>query len=128
MAFWKRNRDDNQDRPQNGAVEARDRERESAVAGDRENVATHDHSNGELTESGNGAVDWRYLPQSNEVLWFSERNDWGNLYLYGLDGKLKHAVTTGSGNVTEVLRVDAATRTVTTRRYGQPAGNDWRAG
>jgi hypothetical protein len=35
-------------------------------------------------ESGNGAVNWRYLPTSNEVLWFSERNDWGNLYLYDL--------------------------------------------
>ena len=27
-------------------------------------------------ESGNGAVNWRYLSQSNEILWFSERNDW----------------------------------------------------
>ena len=33
-------------------------------------------------ESGNGAVNWRYLLQSNEILWFSERNNWGNLYLY----------------------------------------------
>ncbi|MFL6592202.1 MAG: DPP IV N-terminal domain-containing protein [Luteimonas sp.] len=75
-------------------------------------------------ESGNGAVDWRYLPQSNEVLWFSERNDWGNLYLYGLDGKLRHAVTTGSGNVTEVLRVDPATRTVWFRGVGREPGRD----
>ena len=71
-------------------------------------------------ESGNGAVNWRYLPQSNEVLWFSERNNWGNLYLYGLtNGKLKHAVTTGSGNVTEVLRVDPASRTVWFRGVGR---------
>ena len=71
-------------------------------------------------ESGNGAVNWRYLPQSGEVLWFSERNDWGNLYLYDLaNGKLKHAVTTGGGNVTEVLRVDAATRSVWFRGVGR---------
>ncbi len=75
-------------------------------------------------ESGNGAVDWRYLPQSNEVLWFSERNDWGNLDLYGLDGKLEHAVTTGSGNVTEVLRADPATRTVWFRGVGREPGRD----
>ena len=24
-------------------------------------------------ESGNGRVNWRYLPASNEVIWFSER-------------------------------------------------------
>lgn len=76
-------------------------------------------------ESGNGAVNWRYLPQSGEVLWFSERNDWGNLYLYDLgSGKLRHAVTTGSGNVTEVLRVDDATRTVWFRGVGRQLGVD----
>jgi dipeptidyl aminopeptidase/acylaminoacyl peptidase len=79
-------------------------------------------------ESGNGAVNWRYLPQSNEVLWFSERNDWGNLYLYDLrTGTLKRAVTTGSGNVTEVLRVDAASRNVWFRGVGRedPTGTRW---
>jgi len=75
-------------------------------------------------ESGNGAVNWRYLSSSHELLWFSERNDWGNLYLYGLDGKLKHAVTTGAGNVTEVLRVDAKTRTVWFRGVGRTPGVD----
>ena len=71
-------------------------------------------------ESGNGAVNWRYLPQSNEILWFSERNDWGNLYLYDLArGRLKHAVTTGTGNVTEVLRVDPQSRMVWFRGVGR---------
>jgi dipeptidyl-peptidase 4 len=76
-------------------------------------------------ESGNGAVNWRYLPQSNEILWFSERNDWGNLYLYDAgSGKLKHAVTTGEGNVTEVLRVDPETRMVWFRGVGREAGRN----
>ncbi|NUS37557.1 MAG: prolyl oligopeptidase family serine peptidase [Lysobacter sp.] len=75
-------------------------------------------------ESGNGAVNWRYLPQSDELLWFSERNDWGNLYLYGLDGKLKHAVTTGEGNVTDVLRVDPTSRTAWFRGVGRTPGVD----
>jgi dipeptidyl aminopeptidase/acylaminoacyl peptidase len=74
-------------------------------------------------ESGNGAVNWRYLPQSNEVIWFSERNDWGNLYLYDLrSGKLKHAITRGQGNVTEVLRVDRASRTLWFRGVGRERG------
>ncbi len=76
-------------------------------------------------ESGNGAVNWRYLPQSNEVLWFSERSDWGNLYLYDLaSGRLKHAVTTGVGNVTQVLRVDPASRTLWFRGVGREPGQD----
>lgn len=76
-------------------------------------------------ESGNGAVNWRYLPGSNEVLWFSERNDWGNLYLYDLaSGKLTRAVTSGEGNVTEVLRVDPGKRTVWFRGVGREAGRN----
>ena len=74
-------------------------------------------------ESGNGAVNWRYLPASHEAIWFSERNNWGNLYLYDLiTGKLKHAITSGTGNVTEVLKVDPVTRTVWFRGVGRTAG------
>ena len=74
-------------------------------------------------ESGNGAVNWRYLPETNEAIWFSERNNWGNLYLYDLtSGKLKRAITKGDGNVTEVLKVDPKTRTVWFRGVGRTAG------
>jgi dipeptidyl-peptidase-4 len=76
-------------------------------------------------ESGNGAVNWRYLPQSNEVLWYSERSDWGNLYLYDLtSGRLKRIVTSGRGNVTEVLRVDPASRSLWFRGVGREHGWD----
>ena len=69
-----------------------------------ENVAT-------FFESGNGRVNWRYLPASNEVIWFSERDNWGQLYLYDLQtGKLKRQITTGEGNVTQLLRVDEKSR------------------
>ena len=71
-----------------------------------ENVATY-------FRSGIDAVSWRYLPGSGEALWYSERNDWGNLYLYSLKtGALEHPVTMGRGDVTEVLRVDPKSRTV----------------
>ncbi|HEY2623652.1 MAG TPA: DPP IV N-terminal domain-containing protein [Dyella sp.] len=76
-------------------------------------------------ESGDGKVNWHYLPESNEVVWFSERNNWGNLYLYDLGtGKLKHAITTGEGNVTEVLKLDAKTRTLWFRGVGRQQGVD----
>ena len=29
-------------------------------------------------ESGQGSVNWRYLPASNEFIWYSERDDWGH--------------------------------------------------
>ena len=64
-------------------------------------------------ESGNGKINWHYLPESNEVLWFSERDDWGNLYLYDLTtGKLKNQITHGPGNVTQVLYIDKKARVI----------------
>jgi dipeptidyl-peptidase-4 len=74
-------------------------------------------------ESGNDQVNWFYLPESHEAIWFSERTNWGQLYLYDLDnGKLKHAITTGEGNVTQVLKVDPKTRTLWFRGVGRAPG------
>jgi dipeptidyl aminopeptidase/acylaminoacyl peptidase len=64
-------------------------------------------------ESGHGRVNWQYLPQANQAIWPSERNNWNNLYLYDLKtGKPLHAITTGEGNVAEVLHLDRAARTL----------------
>jgi len=76
-------------------------------------------------ESGNGKINWHYLPQSNEILWFSERDDWGNLYLYDLaTGKLKNQITRGPGNVTQVLSIDQKTRTIYFLGVGKELGRD----
>ena len=76
-------------------------------------------------ESGTASVNWRVLPASNEVLWFSERDDWGNVYLYDLDsGQLKSQVTTGPGNVTQLLRVDEKSRTLWYGCVGKVPGVD----
>jgi dipeptidyl aminopeptidase/acylaminoacyl peptidase len=64
-------------------------------------------------EGGNDRPNWRFLPDSNEVIWFSERDNWGQLYLYDLaTGKLKNQITTGDGDVVETLRVDEKNRWV----------------
>ena len=64
-------------------------------------------------ESGNGAINWRYLPDSGEFIWFSERDDWGHLYLYDLEtGGLKNQITLGEGNVTRILRLDKKERQI----------------
>ena len=50
---------------------------------------------------------WRYLSESDEILWYSQRDDWGHLYLYDANtGELKRQVTSGAWNVERVLRVD----------------------
>jgi len=75
--------------------------------------------------SGDGKVNWHYLPGSNEILWFSERDDWGNLYLYDLaTGKLKNQITHGEGNVTQVLDVDEKARTIYFVGVGREPGRD----
>jgi dipeptidyl-peptidase-4 len=58
-------------------------------------------------ESGQGRVNWRYLADTNELIWFSERDNWGHLYLYDFaTGKLKHQITKGEWAVQQLVRVD----------------------
>ncbi|MBW4053249.1 MAG: prolyl oligopeptidase family serine peptidase [Proteobacteria bacterium] len=57
------------------------------------------------------AVNWRYLPASHEVIWFSQRDGWGHLYLYdSRTGRLKNRITSGAGNVVDLLKVDRKRR------------------
>ena len=57
---------------------------------------------------------WRYLSASNEILWFSQRDNWGNLFLYDAEtGALKRKVTDGEWNVLDIREVDEEQRTVT---------------
>ncbi len=74
-----------------------------------EHAATYYES--DISQSNFGAVNWRYLPASNEVIWYSARDDWAHLYLYDLaTGKLKHPITRGFWNVIQILKVDEKAR------------------
>ncbi|WP_439642609.1 DPP IV N-terminal domain-containing protein [Gemmatimonas sp.] len=76
-------------------------------------------------ESGDGDQNWRLLTASNEVLWFSERDDWGQLYLYDLTtGALKNQITTGEGTVLSIERLDEKSRTVWFTAAGKEKGRD----
>jgi dipeptidyl aminopeptidase/acylaminoacyl peptidase len=56
---------------------------------------------------------WRVLPASNELIWWSQRDNWTHLYLYDLaTGRLKNRITGGEGNVDAILRVDEKSRTI----------------
>jgi dipeptidyl-peptidase-4 len=76
-------------------------------------------------ESGQDRVNWRYLQKSKEVLWFSRKDDWGHLYLHdAVTGFQKNRITTGEGNVTQVLRVDETGRQIYFQGVGKEPGRD----
>jgi dipeptidyl aminopeptidase/acylaminoacyl peptidase len=76
-------------------------------------------------ESGNGRVNWKALTGSNEAIWFSQRDNWGQLYLHDLQtGKQKSQLTSGEGNVTQLMRVDEAGRLLYYQGVGRERGRD----
>lgn len=77
-------------------------------------------------ESGQGTINWKYLAKSNEVIWFSERDNWGHLYLYdATTGKLKNQITKGNWAVTELLKVDEKNRQIYFLADGREPGNPY---
>jgi dipeptidyl aminopeptidase/acylaminoacyl peptidase len=77
-------------------------------------------------ESGQGMANWHYLPKSNEIIWYSERDNWGHLYLYDLaSGRLKNQITTGDWVVTELLKIDERNRQLYFVGLGREPGNPY---
>jgi dipeptidyl aminopeptidase/acylaminoacyl peptidase len=77
-------------------------------------------------ESGQGAINWRYLPKTKEIIWYSERDDWGHLYLYdAATGKLKNQITKGKWVVLRITRVDEKNRLIYFIANGQQAENSY---
>jgi len=68
---------------------------------------------------------WRFLPKTNELIWYSRRDNWGHLYLYDMaTGALKNRITSGEGNVASLLRVDEKARVITFIGQGREKGRD----
>jgi dipeptidyl aminopeptidase/acylaminoacyl peptidase len=77
-------------------------------------------------ESGFNRVNWHVLAASGEVIWYSQRDDWGHLYLYDLEtGQLKNRITSGPWNVLQVLRVDEQARTLFFLGAGREPGDPY---
>jgi dipeptidyl aminopeptidase/acylaminoacyl peptidase len=77
-------------------------------------------------ESGWADVNWRYLSKTNEILWFSERDNWGHLYLYdATTGKLKNQVTKGNWVLTNVVKIDEKNRVIYFTAGGLEAENPY---
>ena len=76
-------------------------------------------------ESGQGTINWRYLTASNDIIWYSERDDWGHLYRYDVStGKLKNQITSGNFVVTRLLKVDQKNRVLYFMANGREEGRD----
>jgi len=83
-----------------------------------EKVATH-------FESGQNQWNWRYLAASREVIWFSERDNWGHLYLYdSVTGRLKSQITKGDWAVSNLVRVDEKNRLLYFLAVGREPGRN----
>ena len=64
-------------------------------------------------ESGQGTINWKYLSATNEIIWYSERSDWGHLYMYdATTGLLKNTITSGEYVVRQVRRIDQKKRVI----------------
>ena len=77
-------------------------------------------------ESGRDAINWRYFSKSKEILWYSERDNWGHLYLYNSEtGKLKNQITKGNWLVGNVKKIDEKNRIIYFTGYGREKGNPY---
>ena len=85
----------------------------------KENVKTY-------YESGVRAENWRVLFDSDEFIWYSEKNDWGHIYLYDLNTKkLKNRITSGNWLVRKVMHVDYDKREIIFTAGGKEKGNPY---
>ncbi len=58
-------------------------------------------------ESGAETPNWRVFHERGEFVWFSEKDNWGHLYLHDLEsGALKNRITAGDFAVLEILKTD----------------------
>jgi dipeptidyl aminopeptidase/acylaminoacyl peptidase len=70
-------------------------------------------------------VQWQIFWDTNEVLWYSQRDGYAQMYLYDLNtGQLKNKITSGAGMVTRVVRIDHDARTMWYEAVGKEPGQD----
>ncbi|MCL7753996.1 DPP IV N-terminal domain-containing protein [Polaribacter sp. Z022] len=85
----------------------------------KEEVATY-------YESGVNAENWKVLFDSNEFIWYSEKTNWGHIYLYDLKTKkLKNQITSGDWIVKQVKNIDEKNRQIYFTAGGKEEGNPY---
>jgi len=85
----------------------------------KENVETY-------YESGVRGENWEVLFDSDEYIWYSEKDNWGHLYLYDLKTKkLKNRITQGEWIVRKLMHIDTKKRELIFTAGGREIGNPY---
>lgn len=66
----------------------------------------------------------RVMGNGSQVIWYSQRDGWGHLYLYSGAGELQRQLTSGLYDVDKVVYVDEAAGMVYFTALGREAGRD----
>jgi dipeptidyl-peptidase 4 len=65
-------------------------------------------------------------PTGKDVIWFSERDGWGHLYLYdGQTGRLRNQITRGDWLVRDIVHVDEQRKLIFFTGSGREGGNPY---
>jgi dipeptidyl aminopeptidase/acylaminoacyl peptidase len=79
----------------------------------------------ETNQNSGGIPNWRPLNGNREVVWWSERDGWGHLYLVeAATGAIKNRITSGDWMVSDLLWIDEAQRYAYFTARGREAGRD----
>lgn len=79
----------------------------------------------ETNQNSGGIPNWRPLAGGKEVVWWSERDGWGHLYLVdAATGNIKNRITSGSWMVSDLLWIDETLRYAYFTARGREAGRD----
>ena len=81
----------------------------------------------ELNLESGGAPDWQPVADGADVVWFSERDGWGHLYLFSHAGALVDQITKGPWTVGDLVHVDPVGRWVYFTARGREAGDPYYA-
>lgn len=96
----------------------------NAVTGKVDTVFTE--SIDSFFESGVDGISWQYLDETNEIIWFSQRSNWGHLYLIdATTGKVKNQITQGDWTVISLLNVDHKTGKLIFTGSGREGGDPY---
>ena len=79
----------------------------------------------ELALQSGGVPNWRLIHGNRDVVWFSERDGWGHLYLFDArTGDMRSRITSGAWSVIDIERIDDVANLLWFTAVGREAGRD----
>ena len=79
----------------------------------------------ETNQNSGGVPNWRPIATNREIVWWSERDGWGHLYLVdAATGAIKNRITSGDWMVSDLLWIDEAQRYAYFTARGREAGRN----